>query len=349
MDQEKIGRFLQRVRKEQKLTQEQLAERLGVSQKTVSRWETGRNMPDVSMLPELCRELDLNIAELLNGERYPGDVIEKSKVSGAAEGLALLFGRKRFIRNLIGAVVSLAVTLGCMAGLYNREFNAEVRSTDSLEEAIEAYCFAESAEVDVLESTAAGNRLVVLYDRVDGAPGTSGVAILERGFFGKYRFRVCYDRNEFGIYSFQEEMNGKTYLIIACADALPAFVSAYGILGFDRSKGTEIDYDAPEVIYSSPYQRSPFLTVAEMKDGISAAFRAVYYDEDANEYDIFRIAGEMDVSVSGSSGTATGSMEPGLIWWLEAILLLLGILFIRHFLAGMREGRSEPFKKGGAR
>ena len=54
MNQQKIGRFLKELRKEKNLTQEQLAEKLNISGRTVSRWETGNNMPDISLLVELA-------------------------------------------------------------------------------------------------------------------------------------------------------------------------------------------------------------------------------------------------------------------------------------------------------
>ena len=87
MDQEKIGRFLGQVRREQGLTQEQLAQRLGVSQRTVSRWETGRNMPDISMLTALCAQLDITVAEMLAGQRMEGETVPKTEVSDLAEQL----------------------------------------------------------------------------------------------------------------------------------------------------------------------------------------------------------------------------------------------------------------------
>ncbi len=68
MDQVAIGAFITKKRKEQNLTQEQLAERLGVSNKTVSKWETGKCMPDYSIIEQLCRELHITLAELMNGE-----------------------------------------------------------------------------------------------------------------------------------------------------------------------------------------------------------------------------------------------------------------------------------------
>lgn len=69
MDTKKIGAFLKKCRKENNLTQEQLAEKFGVSARTVSRWETGSNMPDLSILVELADYYDIEIKELLDGER----------------------------------------------------------------------------------------------------------------------------------------------------------------------------------------------------------------------------------------------------------------------------------------
>ena len=69
MDQKKIGEFLKRMRKEKGLTQEQLAERFYVSYKTVSRWETGSNMPDVGTLIDLADFYDVDIREIIDGER----------------------------------------------------------------------------------------------------------------------------------------------------------------------------------------------------------------------------------------------------------------------------------------
>ena len=69
MDTKKIGAFLKQCRKENNLTQEQLAEKFGVSARTVSRWETGSNMPDLSILIELADYYDIEIKELLDGER----------------------------------------------------------------------------------------------------------------------------------------------------------------------------------------------------------------------------------------------------------------------------------------
>lgn len=69
MDQQKIGRFLKDLRKEKNLTQEQLAERFQISRRTVSRWETGSNLPDLDILMEMADYYDVDLRELLDGER----------------------------------------------------------------------------------------------------------------------------------------------------------------------------------------------------------------------------------------------------------------------------------------
>ena len=69
MNQQKTGEFLKYLRKEKGLTQEQLAEKFYVSSRTVSRWETGSNMPDVDMLIDLADFYDVDIREIIDGER----------------------------------------------------------------------------------------------------------------------------------------------------------------------------------------------------------------------------------------------------------------------------------------
>lgn len=69
MNQEKIGKFIAKLRKEKNMTQEQLAEKMGVSINAVSKWERGISFPDVSLYKKLCNELNISIEELINGEK----------------------------------------------------------------------------------------------------------------------------------------------------------------------------------------------------------------------------------------------------------------------------------------
>lgn len=68
MDQKKIGKFISEKRKEKKLTQEKLAEKLGVTDRAVSNWETGKSMPDLSLFVPLCEILEITINDLMSGE-----------------------------------------------------------------------------------------------------------------------------------------------------------------------------------------------------------------------------------------------------------------------------------------
>ena len=79
MDLQKIGTFLKELRKEKELTQEQLAETLNVSRRTVSRWETGSNMPDLDLLVEMADLYQADLRELLNGERKNEQMNEEMK------------------------------------------------------------------------------------------------------------------------------------------------------------------------------------------------------------------------------------------------------------------------------
>ena len=120
MDQKKIGSFLKNLRKGKGLTQEQLAEQFNVSARTISRWETGSNMPDLSLLVELADFYDVDIREIIDGERK-GEIMnmeEKETLTKVAdyadnEKNVLLKRLRIFIIiglcSLVGGLIMLAV------------------------------------------------------------------------------------------------------------------------------------------------------------------------------------------------------------------------------------------------
>lgn len=81
MDQKKTGQFLKTLRKEKQITQEALAEILHVSNRTVSRWETGSNMPDISLLVELAEFYQVSITEIIDGERKSEKMNQETKMT----------------------------------------------------------------------------------------------------------------------------------------------------------------------------------------------------------------------------------------------------------------------------
>lgn len=80
LDQKKTGMFICDMRKEKGMTQKQLADEIGVSDKAISKWENGRGMPDTSIMPDLCKVLEINVNELLSGEH-----LSEEAYSGKAE------------------------------------------------------------------------------------------------------------------------------------------------------------------------------------------------------------------------------------------------------------------------
>ena len=77
MDQLKTGMFISELRKEKSLTQAQLAEKLGITDRAVSKWETGRSLPDAAIMLELCEILGITVNELLSGERLNMEQFDK--------------------------------------------------------------------------------------------------------------------------------------------------------------------------------------------------------------------------------------------------------------------------------
>lgn len=124
MDQIKIGMFIAELRKEQGMTQKQLAENIGVSDKTISKWECGNGLPEMSSIPVLCEALGINMNELLSGER----LAEKVYSAKAEENMLTLMKETEVHKKksktsfvtlvlcLTGCVISMILTLGVGIG-----------------------------------------------------------------------------------------------------------------------------------------------------------------------------------------------------------------------------------------
>ena len=92
MNQEKIGRFIAACRKDLGLTQAALAEKLGITDRAVSKWETGKNLPDTALMLELCDLLQINVNELLTGERLVSEDYQKKAAGKTEQSEAAVFG-----------------------------------------------------------------------------------------------------------------------------------------------------------------------------------------------------------------------------------------------------------------
>lgn len=112
MDLQKNGAFIAKSRKEKNITQKQLGEQLGVSDKTVSKWERGNSFPDVELLLPLCKELDLTVNELLVGERIE---VEEYKQRAEANMVELIHDnhveKRRTVRKFASACIWLCAVI----------------------------------------------------------------------------------------------------------------------------------------------------------------------------------------------------------------------------------------------
>ena len=131
MNQEKIGNFIAEKRKEHNLTQKQLAEKLMISDKAVSKWENGRCLPDVSVMLDLCQVLNITVNDLLNGE-----VIVMEKYKEKSEEMLLEMVKEKEERDkmlliaevIIGIVSLIPLLIATIFVAYNQSIEEWIRA-----------------------------------------------------------------------------------------------------------------------------------------------------------------------------------------------------------------------------
>ena len=123
MDQNKSGKFIAKLRKEKNMTQEQLAEKMGVSINAVSKWERGLSFPDVSLYKKLCKELNINIEELINGEKDNSEEAkEKAIISTINETNKIKRNSKKML--IIFSVIFVIIICGLI--YYNKNLKVNL-------------------------------------------------------------------------------------------------------------------------------------------------------------------------------------------------------------------------------
>lgn len=115
MDQLKTGRFIANLRKQKGLTQVQLAQKLNITDRAVSKWENGKALPDVAIMPELCKLLDITVNELLSGGKIDSADTDKNTQMLLLEMTAQKQAAdKRLLRSeIIMIALSVTILLGC--------------------------------------------------------------------------------------------------------------------------------------------------------------------------------------------------------------------------------------------
>lgn len=106
MDNKKIGSFIAKQRKIKGLNQKQLAEKIQVTDKAISRWETGKGMPEVSLLQPLANALGVSVGELLNGE-----IIEKASIANETDKIIVSTMKKSKTKSKIAIALSIVIVI----------------------------------------------------------------------------------------------------------------------------------------------------------------------------------------------------------------------------------------------
>lgn len=125
MNQEKIGNFIAQCRKEQNLTQLQLAEKLNMSDKSISKWETGKGMPDSSVMLDLCKYLGITVNELLSGEKLD-DTQYFDKANENILSMTKEAERNKKLKNriiIICIIIFISILIGILLlGIYKNSY-----------------------------------------------------------------------------------------------------------------------------------------------------------------------------------------------------------------------------------
>lgn len=131
MNQEQIGKFIKENREKKNLTQEQLAEKLGLTGKSISRWENGKTMPDISMLSPLANILGVSVQELLNGRKMTKE--ELLELKGTIEDLVEYESKQQIKKDrktnkylVFGNIILVVELLNNTFGFLNSIFSTNV-------------------------------------------------------------------------------------------------------------------------------------------------------------------------------------------------------------------------------
>ena len=205
MNQTEIGKFIAKRRKEKQLTQAQLAEKLNITDRAVSKWETGKCMPDSSVMLELCGILGITVNELLSGEEVDMESLEKKADENLIVVVSVLFSMLFLTGIMICLICNLAVSgrltwspipvssiiFAWLVLLPGTLFGKKgiVMSCASLSVFLIPYLFLLSRLVEVKQVFSVGVRIgavsvlflwvmVIIFGRVRGKPAALGIAFL---------------------------------------------------------------------------------------------------------------------------------------------------------------------------
>ena len=254
MNASETGRFISSKRREKGLTQKELAEKLGVTDKAVSKWETGRGMPDVSVLEDLSKELEVSVSEILNGGEVEKELLPQTAdkiIVDTMKASNKKVNKKRLMA--IGAGVAAAIIILCLAVFLNK-YNSTAAYDDTeklaamIDSCFDSYDNYEKAEI--IKQVKEGKYMAVLYSVGDkGSVTLFKESILFPGrYTGPVYMTTPEDRGE--LHEISQGADGDDIMLIG-TENLPEEACYYSFEVFGNDQVYEI----------APDNRDPFLAV----------------------------------------------------------------------------------------
>lgn len=118
MNQEKIGKFILELRREKNMTQQELADKIGVTDRAISKWENGRGLPDLSLMMPLCKELGITINELISGEQIEKEDYQsklEENIFKTIDYTNRKFANKnKILKIVVGTIITIVLIIGLM-------------------------------------------------------------------------------------------------------------------------------------------------------------------------------------------------------------------------------------------
>ena len=118
MNQEKIGKFILELRREKNMTQQELADKIGVTDRAISKWENGRGLPDLSLMMPLCKELGITINELISGEQIEKEDYQSKLEENIFKTIDYtnkkLANKNKIFKIVVGTIITIILIIGLM-------------------------------------------------------------------------------------------------------------------------------------------------------------------------------------------------------------------------------------------
>ena len=158
MNNKKIGQFISVLRKELNYSQKDLADKLNVTDKAVSKWETGRSAPDVSMLLPLSEVLEVSVTEILKGER-----ICQEEIHTASNEVIVMTLKKSKVKIMVAIILVVIILIGLICSYPAYHYFSTISEKDFEEVREQALSYSENEEIDCIAITQNSDKIAYLF------------------------------------------------------------------------------------------------------------------------------------------------------------------------------------------